>query len=205
MDLLAPQEPCSIRAKRSLREASQWASRVVRCCARRAGMPASPTHRPVSLSPAQGILNPAQGFLLSLAFYGWTGCSLDFQASRKEIQWESVTSSAAERACPTHEGSCVPRDGPTARKAVRVGGHTSDEALSMLSEGKAPAARAGELWGPGPSQKPCSEQAGVGWRRCPWCPSCTSGWTRKVSVTHVDANPAFHHLPSAQLSTGALN
>ncbi|KAM7044517.1 G-protein coupled receptor 143 [Molossus nigricans] len=82
-----------------------------------------------------GILNPAQGFLLSLAFYGWTGCSLDFQSSRKEIQWESMTSSAAERAGPAHEGSCAPPDGPAARKGVRVGGHTSDEALSLLSEG----------------------------------------------------------------------
>ncbi|XP_011384271.2 G-protein coupled receptor 143 [Pteropus vampyrus] len=81
-----------------------------------------------------GILNPAQGFLLSLAFYGWTGCSLDFQATRKEIQWDSMTS-ATERPFPTPEGSCVPRDSPTSRKAPRVGGHTSDEALSMLSEG----------------------------------------------------------------------
>lgn len=81
-----------------------------------------------------GILNPAQGFLLSLAFYGWTGCSLDFQATRKEIQWDSMTS-ATERPFPTPEGSCVPCDSPTSRKAPRVGGHTSDEALSMLSEG----------------------------------------------------------------------
>nr|KAF6394673.1 G protein-coupled receptor 143 [Rousettus aegyptiacus] len=81
-----------------------------------------------------GILNPAQGFLLSLAFYGWTGCSLDFQAPRKEIQWESMTS-ATERPFPTPEGSCVPRDSPAARKALRVGSHTSDEALSLLSEG----------------------------------------------------------------------
>ncbi|XP_066214013.1 G-protein coupled receptor 143 isoform X2 [Saccopteryx leptura] len=93
-----------------------------------------------------GILNPAQGFLLSLAFYGWSGCSLDFQSPRKEIQWESMTS-AAERAFPSHEGPCVPRDSPAPRKVVRVGGHTSDEALSMLSEGKALAAQAGRLWG----------------------------------------------------------
>lgn len=44
--------------------------------------------------------------------------------------------SATERPFPTPEGSCVPRDSPTTRKAPRVGGHTSDEALSMLSEGK---------------------------------------------------------------------
>ncbi|XP_054576260.1 G-protein coupled receptor 143 [Eptesicus fuscus] len=82
-----------------------------------------------------GILNPAQGFLLSLAFYGWTGCRLDVQSPRKEIQWEPMTSSAAERACPAHQGPCVPGGSPASRKVARVGGHTSDEALSMLSGG----------------------------------------------------------------------
>ncbi|XP_023601203.1 G-protein coupled receptor 143, partial [Myotis lucifugus] len=82
-----------------------------------------------------GILNPAQGFLLSLAFYGWTGCRLDLQSPRKEIQWEPMTSSAAERACPAHQGPCAPGDSPASRKVARVGGHTSDEALSMLSGG----------------------------------------------------------------------
>uniref|UniRef100_A0A9L0R450 G protein-coupled receptor 143 n=1 Tax=Equus caballus TaxID=9796 RepID=A0A9L0R450_HORSE len=82
-----------------------------------------------------GVLNPAQGFLLSLAFYGWTGCSLDFQSPRKEIQWESMTTSATERAYRSPEGSCVPHESLTSRKTVHVGGHTSDEALSMLSEG----------------------------------------------------------------------
>ncbi|XP_027463736.2 G-protein coupled receptor 143 isoform X2 [Zalophus californianus] len=81
-----------------------------------------------------GILNPAQGFLLSLAFYGWTGCSLQFQSPRKEIQWESVASSA-ERTCLAPEGSRAPREHPTYRKAAHDSRHTSDEALSMLSEG----------------------------------------------------------------------
>ncbi|XP_047571393.1 G-protein coupled receptor 143 [Lutra lutra] len=82
-----------------------------------------------------GILNPAQGFLLSLAFYGWTGCSLEIRSPRKEIQWESVETSACERTCLSPEGSHVPCERPTCRKVARVGGHTSDEALSMLSEG----------------------------------------------------------------------
>ncbi|XP_058391393.1 G-protein coupled receptor 143 isoform X2 [Diceros bicornis minor] len=82
-----------------------------------------------------GILNPAQGFLLSLAFYGWTGCSLDFQSPRKEIQWESMTTSAAERVHRSPEGSCVPHESLTSRKVAGVSEHTSDEALSMLSEG----------------------------------------------------------------------
>lgn len=82
-----------------------------------------------------GILNPAQGFLLSLAFYGWMGCGLNFRSPRKEIQWESMTTSATERAFPTQGGSCVPRDSPTSRKVLHVSRHTSDEALSILSEG----------------------------------------------------------------------
>ncbi|XP_045852427.1 G-protein coupled receptor 143 isoform X2 [Meles meles] len=82
-----------------------------------------------------GILNPAQGFLLSLAFYGWTGCSLEFRSPRKEIQWESVVTSTCERTCLSPEGSRVACEHRTCGKVAGVGGHTSDEALSMLSEG----------------------------------------------------------------------
>ncbi|XP_057574843.1 G-protein coupled receptor 143 [Hippopotamus amphibius kiboko] len=82
-----------------------------------------------------GMLNPAQGFLLSLAFYGWTGCRLALPAPRKEIQWESMDTSAAERASQSPRGSREPREGPAARKEVQGGGHTSDEPLSLLSEG----------------------------------------------------------------------
>ncbi|KAG3284257.1 hypothetical protein H1C71_042574 [Ictidomys tridecemlineatus] len=77
-----------------------------------------------------GILNPAQGFLLSLAFYGWTGCCMGLQSPKMVIQWESMTTSAAEVV-----GSCVRPENLTCRKVAPVGGHTSDEALSMLSEG----------------------------------------------------------------------
>ncbi|KAL0588119.1 G-protein coupled receptor 143 [Plecturocebus cupreus] len=98
-----------------------------------------------------GILNPAQGFLLSLAFYGWTGCSLGFQSPRKEIQWESLTTSAAEGAYPSPVDPRVPHENPASRKVSRVGGQTSDEALSMLSEGNALSATADRisLCGPG--------------------------------------------------------
>ncbi|XP_032447929.1 G-protein coupled receptor 143 [Lynx canadensis] len=81
------------------------------------------------------ILNPAQGFLLSLAFYGWTGCSLEFQSPRKEIQWESMATSAAEQPCLSPDGSSAPGESLTPRKVLRLGGHVSDEALSLLSEG----------------------------------------------------------------------
>ncbi|XP_008592849.1 PREDICTED: G-protein coupled receptor 143-like, partial [Galeopterus variegatus] len=84
-----------------------------------------------------GILNPAQGFLLSLAFYGWTGCNLHFQAPRKEIPWESMTTSVTEGTYPSPVGSRVPSENTISRKMACVSGHTSDEALSMLSEGKA--------------------------------------------------------------------
>ncbi|GAB1303223.1 G-protein coupled receptor 143 [Apodemus speciosus] len=79
-----------------------------------------------------GILNPAQGLLLSLAFYGWTGCSLDVHPPKMVIQWETMTASAAEGTYQTPVGSCVPHQNP--RKMVCVGGHTSDEVLSILSE-----------------------------------------------------------------------
>ncbi|XP_037368628.1 G-protein coupled receptor 143 [Talpa occidentalis] len=82
-----------------------------------------------------GILNPAQGFLLSLAFHGWTGCGLNAQASRKELQWQSLTTSATEQAHGSPEGSCAPRQSPASRKEVCGRGHASDEALSLLSEG----------------------------------------------------------------------
>ncbi|XP_023370833.1 G-protein coupled receptor 143 [Otolemur garnettii] len=92
-------------------------------------------HQPVCFLSPQGILNPAQGFLLSLAFHGWTGCSLEFQSPWREIQWESLTTSANEGAHPAHAGSYEPPESPTCRKESRLGGQTSDEALSMLSEG----------------------------------------------------------------------
>ncbi|XP_007954358.1 LOW QUALITY PROTEIN: G-protein coupled receptor 143 [Orycteropus afer afer] len=82
-----------------------------------------------------GTLNPAQGFLLSLAFYGWTGCSLDFLSPRKELQWESLTTTEAEQACASPAGSFRPCDSQGTRKTARGFGHTSDEALSLLSEG----------------------------------------------------------------------
>ncbi|XP_053747872.1 G-protein coupled receptor 143 [Panthera pardus] len=81
------------------------------------------------------ILNPAQGFLLSLAFYGWTGCSLEFQSPGKEIQWESMATSAAEQPYLSPDGSSAPGESLTSRKVLRLGGHASDEALSLLSEG----------------------------------------------------------------------
>ncbi|XDB67162.1 PREDICTED: G-protein coupled receptor 143 isoform X3 [Capra hircus] len=82
-----------------------------------------------------GILNPAQGFLLSLAFYGWTGCRLILPGPSKEIQWDSMTTSATEGAPPSPGGPHEPGEGLTPKKELPGGTHTSDEALSLLSEG----------------------------------------------------------------------
>ncbi|XP_060231139.1 G-protein coupled receptor 143 isoform X4 [Meriones unguiculatus] len=80
-----------------------------------------------------GILNPAQGLLLSLAFYGWTACNRDVHPPNMVIQWEAMTVSAIEGTYQSPVGSCVPHE--NTRKVMCVGGHTSDEVLSILSEG----------------------------------------------------------------------
>ncbi|ERE65735.1 G-protein coupled receptor [Cricetulus griseus] len=80
-----------------------------------------------------GILNPAQGLLLSLAFYGWTGCNLDVHPPKMVIQWEAMIASAAEATYQSPVGSCMSHE--NSRKVVCLGGHTSDEVLSILSEG----------------------------------------------------------------------
>ncbi|XP_027691217.1 G-protein coupled receptor 143 isoform X2 [Vombatus ursinus] len=82
-----------------------------------------------------GILNPVQGFLFSLAFYGWTGCNLDFKCQKKEIQWESLSTSAGEHAYASQAGSSLNYESYSPKKTVVVNGHNSDEALGMLSEG----------------------------------------------------------------------
>ncbi|XP_040321431.1 G-protein coupled receptor 143 isoform X1 [Herpailurus yagouaroundi] len=104
------------------------------------------------------ILNPAQGFLLSLAFYGWTGCSLQFQSPRKEIQWESMATSAAEQPYLSPDGSSAPGESLTPRKVLRLGGHVSDEALSLLSEGEPCLPMQVNCGAPGPPGSPLSNQ-----------------------------------------------
>lgn len=147
--------------------------------------------RSPEVSPPQGVLNPAQGFLLSLAFYGWTGCRLDFQPRRKEIQWEPVTSSAA----------CAPRGSPASRKAARAGGHTSDEALSMLSGGKA--AEAGEPRGPGLPREPFSKPGDWGGGALPDIRHAGHG-AHGAAVSLADTHLASHHPPLLADFNGAF-
>ncbi|KAM9039988.1 G-protein coupled receptor 143 isoform 1-T1 [Sarcophilus harrisii] len=82
-----------------------------------------------------GILNPLQGFLFTLAFYGWTGCELDFKCQKKEIQWESLSTSAVEHTYISQVGSSLNYENYSPKKTVVLNGHNSDEALGMLSEG----------------------------------------------------------------------
>ncbi|XP_069495215.1 G-protein coupled receptor 143 isoform X2 [Ambystoma mexicanum] len=85
-----------------------------------------------------GILNPMQGFLFTLAFYGWTGFDVDFNFRKKEIPWQSMSTSAApENGYISPVGSSLNYPGyiQNPRKTAELGnGQQSDEALSFLSE-----------------------------------------------------------------------
>ncbi|KAG9485656.1 hypothetical protein GDO78_008641 [Eleutherodactylus coqui] len=85
-----------------------------------------------------GILNPMQGFLFTLAFYGWTGCSISFRSQQKEIPWENMSSSSAvESAGNGVIGSFLNYPGyiQDLKKAELGNSQQTDEALCMLSEG----------------------------------------------------------------------
>uniref|UniRef100_A0A8C3YD86 G-protein coupled receptor 143 n=1 Tax=Catagonus wagneri TaxID=51154 RepID=A0A8C3YD86_9CETA len=84
------------------------------------------------------------------------------KSPRKEIQWESMTTSAAERAQLSPGGSREPRESPAGGK-VRAGGHTSDETLSLLSEGKGPPP------GRRPGRGPRAPRKSFVARRGGWC------------------------------------
>ncbi|KAL8190238.1 UNVERIFIED_CONTAM: hypothetical protein K2H54_045631 [Gekko kuhli] len=81
-----------------------------------------------------GVLNPMQGFLFTLAFYGWTGWKVDLPWRKSEIPWESLsTSNAAENAYALPGGNSV--NFHDSKKAAVTPNHQTDETLSMLSEG----------------------------------------------------------------------
>ncbi|XP_060091094.1 G-protein coupled receptor 143 [Heteronotia binoei] len=81
-----------------------------------------------------GVLNPMQGFLFTLAFYGWTGWKVDLPWRKSEIPWESLsTSNAAENAYALPGGNSV--NFHDSKKAAVAPNHQADETLSMLSEG----------------------------------------------------------------------
>uniref|UniRef100_A0A8D2PRE9 G-protein coupled receptor 143 n=1 Tax=Zosterops lateralis melanops TaxID=1220523 RepID=A0A8D2PRE9_ZOSLA len=81
-----------------------------------------------------GVLNPMQGFLFTLAFYGWTGWRVDLKWRKREIPWESLSSSTAgENAypAPVNYQSNI----HDSKKISTTDSQQTDEAISMLSEG----------------------------------------------------------------------
>ncbi|KAM6448270.1 G-protein coupled receptor 143 isoform 2-T3 [Liasis olivaceus] len=81
-----------------------------------------------------GVLNPMQGFLFTLAFYGWTGWNLDFQWQKSQIPWDSLsTSTAAANGYALPSGNSV--NFHDSKKTPAVPSRQTDETLSILSEG----------------------------------------------------------------------
>ncbi|XP_077336964.1 G-protein coupled receptor 143 [Lithobates pipiens] len=83
-----------------------------------------------------GILNPMQGFLFTLALYGWTGWNIDVRLKHKEISFEHLTSASASE----HNGRIgsflnYPGYIQDPNKAQMENSQQTDEALGMLSEG----------------------------------------------------------------------
>ncbi|XP_034613190.1 G-protein coupled receptor 143 isoform X1 [Trachemys scripta elegans] len=85
-----------------------------------------------------GVLNPMQGFLFTLTFYGWTGWKLNLKWQKREIPWESMSTSAvADNGYPSAIGSSVNYQSNIhdSKKTTAASSQQTDEALSMLSEG----------------------------------------------------------------------
>ncbi|KAJ8013121.1 hypothetical protein DPEC_G00050000 [Dallia pectoralis] len=88
-----------------------------------------------------GILNPMSGFLNTLAFHGWTGLSVDCNLQKRELAWDSSTSTA-------YAGGYNPIVGSTllyqshvqdaknmTGKNMAGNGQPHSDAISVLSEG----------------------------------------------------------------------
>ncbi|KAM3836945.1 G-protein coupled receptor 143 [Vipera latastei] len=81
-----------------------------------------------------GVLNPMQGFLFTLAFYGWTGWNLDLQWQKNPIPWDSLsTSTAAGNGYALPSGSSVNFHDSNKTSTEPI--YQTDETLSILSEG----------------------------------------------------------------------
>ncbi|XP_072333208.1 G-protein coupled receptor 143 [Scyliorhinus torazame] len=84
------------------------------------------------------ILNPMQGFLSTLAFYGWTGWDFDFWFQRHEVPWELPTTSAtAENAYDNPVAASLNYHSylQEHEKMITENGHDNNDELSVLSEG----------------------------------------------------------------------
>lgn len=89
-------------------------------------------------SGGQGILNPMQAFLNTLAFHGWTGLDLDLRLQRRQEQaWDSASTSIATTGVynPMLPSTLLyqshVQDG---KKLTGNGHHLPSDAVSILSE-----------------------------------------------------------------------
>ncbi|KAL4635724.1 G-protein coupled receptor 143-like [Arapaima gigas] len=86
-----------------------------------------------------GILNPMQGFLNTLAFYGWTGFDVDFSfRQHREAFWDSASTSGTGAGIYSSViGSTVLYQGHVqeVKTTSASNGHQHPEAISILSEG----------------------------------------------------------------------
>lgn len=74
-----------------------------------------------------------QGFLFTLAFYGWTGWRVDLKWRKREIPWESMSSSTVGKNAypsPVNYQSNI----HDSKKILTTDSQQTDEAISMLSE-----------------------------------------------------------------------
>lgn len=87
----------------------------------------------------QGILNPMQAFLNTLAFHGWTGFDVDLSLQqRRELAWDSVSTSAPNTAGhnPVVGSTLLYQSHiQEAKKNTMGNGHHHSDAISVLSEG----------------------------------------------------------------------
>lgn len=83
----------------------------------------------------QGILNPMQAFLNTLAFHGWTGFDVDFSLQRRrELAWDSVSTSVPNTA--SHNATLLYQGHVQEAKKNMIGnGQHHSDAISVLSEG----------------------------------------------------------------------
>nr|DBA34097.1 TPA: hypothetical protein GDO54_001695 [Pyxicephalus adspersus] len=82
-----------------------------------------------------GILNPMQGFLFTLALYGWTGWNIDLRLKQKEISFEHLSSTSAEHNGRIGSFLNYPGYIQDSKKSQMENSQQTDEALSILSEG----------------------------------------------------------------------
>ncbi|XP_067301240.1 G-protein coupled receptor 143 [Pseudorasbora parva] len=82
-----------------------------------------------------GVLNPMQGFLNTLAFYGWTGLDVDFSRQRRrDLAWDSASTSAAGGHTPVGSMLHYQSHVQEIKKSWSPNGHQASDAISVLSE-----------------------------------------------------------------------